>query len=61
MPLACQLDQIGFDVDRIDLLLAEPMRQDASVVAGAGADFQHPRPVGGPEGFDQAGHQAWLG
>ena len=41
-PGAGSVDEFGVDVDGADVALAEPVAEQGGVVAGAGADLQHP-------------------
>ena len=38
------VDQFGIEVDRADSMIAEPVGEEGGVVAGAGADLEHPVP-----------------
>jgi hypothetical protein len=59
---ACRLvDQHGVDVDGYDIAVTEAVRRQGGVVAGAGADLQHPHAILDIEGFEHAGHQRGHG
>jgi hypothetical protein len=63
---ACQpgvggVDESGVDVNRADVAVAEPVAQQGSVVAGAGANLQYPVARMGVQVSEHARHQGWLG
>lgn len=48
-------------LDRGYLVVAEALREDGGVVAGARSDLEHPFGTGHVEGVEHHGHEAGLG
>lgn len=59
-PGAGGVDEVGFDIDRVDLPVTETVAQQGGVVPSSGPDLQHAVAVAHVERLQHPGHEAGL-